>query len=365
MLDKNFYCVLMAGGFGDKLWPWSREDKPKQFIPFSTIEKSMVRMAYEQCLQVVPAENVLVITLEKFQDRVREAIPEIPSTNILLEPVGRHTAPCTVYSTYTILKRNPNAVIAMITVDHIIKETALFCSTLEKAMVESSKRDALMVLGVIPSRPDTNYGYIQAMGGKAARNSHVPVPVKTFTEKPELPVAEAFVRSGEFFWNSGIFIAKASVLREECEAYMPEITSLFAGWEDNLGTPSENVFIQKVYSDSPKLSIDYGVMEKTSRAWIYPVSFKWTDVDSWEVIYSNVSGKDSEGIFCNAVHKILKDNDNSLFLTSNKEKLVAIRGLKDYVVIDTDDVLLICPKESEAYNDLTSSIGLSDYEKYR
>ena len=365
MLDKNFYCVLMAGGYGDKLWPWSREERPKQFISVGTSGMSMARMAYEKCRGIVPAENILIITLNKYRQCVRENIPEIPEENILLEPVGRHTAPCTVYSTYSILKRNPGAVVAMIPADHIINETELFQNTIEKAMLEAMQKDILMVFGVIPSRPDPHYGYIQVMGGKAARNSEALSQVKTFTEKPDIAVAEAFCKSGEFFWNSGIFVWKASVIKEECERYIPNITSLFKGWEKSIGTPEEASFIQKVYADCPKLSIDYGVMEKTSRAWIYPVRFKWMDLDSWEAMYDNIPLKDKDGNVCNAHHKLFKDNKDCLILSGNKERLIAIRGLENYVVVDTDDVLLICPKESEAYNDLASSIGFSDFESFR
>ena len=219
-------------------------------------------MAYERCLGVVPEENILIITLGKFKDIINEQIPELPKENLLLEPYARRTAPCIAYATYTLLKRNPDAVMAATLTDIIVNDEQLFKETMTHALDYAEKNPVLVTLGVKPDRPDTEYGYIQAVGGKGACSSGDPVKVKTFTEKPDAEIADVFFRSGEFFWNSGIFVWQASVIKEEMERYIPEITRLFDGWEGALGSPAEEVFIERAYTDCIKLSIDYGVMEK-------------------------------------------------------------------------------------------------------
>lgn len=365
MLDNNFYCVLLAGGSGDKLWPWSRESKPNQFVPISEGKSTLLKKTYERCLRLVPKENIIIATLDKFRDLVEESVPGIPPENVLLEPIGRHTAPCVIYSAYTIISRNPNAVMAMVPADSFIDSTDKIHDTMEKAMTYASEHDVLLTMGVVPTRPETRYGYIQAAGGKKARNAGTPTPVKTFTEKPELSIAEAFCRSGEFFWNSGIYIWKASVIKKECEDLMPSITKLFSGWEDKIGKPQEKAFISKVYADCPKLSIDYGLMEKTENAWIYPIDFKWKDFNDWDELYENAPKTDEHGNICNTKASIIKDCRNTILLSDKRDKLIAVRGLEDYVVVDTEDVLLICPRNKEEFNDLAAHTGIPELEKYR
>ena len=365
MLDNKFYCVLMAGGSGDKLWPWSRERKPKQFASVSPDGETMLKRAYDRCLLLVPRENILVATLEKYESLVKELLPDIREENLLLEPIGRQTGPCTVYAAYSIYKRDPDAVIAMLPADSFIENNETARATMHKAMHYAADYDVLLTMGVIPTRPETQYGYIQVAGGKAARDAGRPAPVKTFTEKPDAGIAEAFVKSGEFFWNSGIYIWKASIIKEECEALMPAITSQFAGWETALGGPSDRAFINKAYTDCPKISIDYGLMEKTDRAWIFPVDFRWTDLDDWVELYKHAPKPDASGNICNTSARIIKKCRGNVLLSENRGKLIAVRGLEDYIVIDTDDVLLICPKDRDIYNDIASATGFPDFEKFR
>ena len=325
----------------------------------------MLRQAYDRCLNLVPKENILVATLDKYKPLVDGILPEIDDKNLLLEPIGRHTAPCTVYAAYSIIKRDPEAVIAMIPADCLIRNNEETRSTMEKAMIYAGDNDVLLTMGIVPARPETHYGYIQVAGGKEARDAGLPAPVKTFTEKPDAAIAKAFCDSGEFFWNSGIYIWKASLIKEECEALMPSITSLFAGWEDAVGEPSERAFLNKVYADCPKLSIDYGLMEKTSRAWIYPITFRWVELDNWDEYYLETPKLDSAGNICNSSACLIKDSKESIVLSEKKDKLIAVKGLENYVIVDTDDVLLICPKNQDDLNDLTSAIGFPGFEKYR
>lgn len=200
---------------------------------------------------------------------------------------------------------------------------------------------------------------------RGACSSGDPVKVKTFTEKPDAEIADVFFRSGEFFWNSGIFVWQASVIKEEMERYIPEITRLFDGWEGALGSPAEEVFIERAYTDCIKLSIDYGVMEKTDRAWVYPIQFGWSDIDSWENYYSSIQRKDQDGNISNTQMKILQNDKRNIILTKNKNKLLMIRGLEDCLVVDTDDVLLICPRDDKQYKELVNSTRMPGYDKYR
>ncbi len=364
-MKNNQYCIIMAGGHLNRFWPISREDLPGHFRDISGTGRSLVRMAYDRCVGVVPPENILIITLAKFKDIIREQIPELPENNLLLEPYARRTAPCIAYSTYTLLKRDPMAVVAMTPADLVINDEVLFKETLTNALDYAAENPILMTLGIRPDRPDTEYGYIQVSGGKEACAENKPMKVKTFTEKPDAEIAKAFFRSGEFFWNSGIFVWQANVIKEEMEKYIPEVTRLFDGWEGALGSPSETAFIERAYTDCVKLSIDYGVMEKTDRAWIFPVHFGWSDIDSWENFYTSIQNKDSDGNISNAKEKLLQNDKRNIVLTNNKKKLLAIRGLEDFIVVDTDDVLLICPRDDKQYKELISGTRMPGFDKYR
>lgn len=355
----------MAGGAGGRFWPMSRESRPKQFIDVSGKGKSLIRLAWERSLDLVPKENIFIITLARFRDLVFETIPEFPQENLLLEPYGRKTAPCIVYATYAILKRDPEAVIAMTPADQIIFDRDLYLKTMRDALSYAAVNPVLVTLGIVPSWPDPNYGYIQAAGGKAARNSDRPVPVKTFTEKPAPGIAEVFCKSEEFFWNAGIFIWQASVIRAECERYIPEITTLFSGWESALGSPAETVFLERAYTDCAKQSIDYGVMEKTDRAWVYPARFRWSDIDNWDALHKNYPDKDPNGNILRTERPMLDQTENSIILAENRSKMMAVKGLKDYIVIDTPDVLLICPRDDESYRDFTGNLAMPGYQDVR
>ena len=355
----------MAGGAGGRFWPMSRESRPKQFIDVSGKGKSLIRLAWERSLDLVPKENIFIITLARFRDLVFETIPEFPQENLLLEPYGRKTAPCIVYATYAILKRDPEAVIAMTPADQIIFDRDLYLKTMRDALSYAAVNPVLVTLGIVPSWPDPNYGYIQAAGGKAARNSDRPVPVKTFTEKPAPGIAEVFCKSEEFFWNAGIFIWQASVIRAECERYIPEITTLFSGWESALGSPAETIFLERAYTDCAKQSIDYGVMEKTDRAWVYPARFRWSDIDNWDALHKNYPDKDPNGNILRTERPMLDQTENSIILAENRSKMMAVKGLKDYIVIDTPDVLLICPRDDESYRDFTGNLAMPGYQDVR
>ena len=254
-MSSHRYCVIMADGTGSL----------KQLTD-----------TYDRFLRVLPKENILVVTLARFGAEARRALPELLPENLLLEPYARKTAPCMALSAYTLLKRDPEAVIVATPCDLVIRDENLFAHTIAEAFAYVEENDVLMTLGIVPKSPDVNFGYIQVKEGRNAHLMAGPLQVKTFTEKPSAELAEVFIRTGEFFWNSGIFIWKASTICAEMEKYLPEVTELFRGWETQIG---DRAFLERAYSECPKVSLDYGVMEHTERAWLYPARFGWADIE--------------------------------------------------------------------------------------
>ena len=365
MNKNNSYCVIMAGGAGTRFWPVSRVEKPKQFLDVADTGKSFIRHTYDRMLKILPKENILIATAARYRDLVMEQIPELESHNLLLEPYTRNTAPSTVYATYTLLKRNPDANFVVMPSDYIIKNEELFAQNIEAAFDYVEQNDNLVTFGVVPTRPDTNYGYAQALGGRDAIKTNEPVKVKTFTEKPDKELAKVFLSTGEFLWDAGIFIWRAQTIREEIEKHLPQIAGLFKGWEHALGTSLETEFITKAFSDCMNISMAYGIMEKTDKAWVYPVQFDWQDIGTWESLYNYMTDRDEEGNATSAEKVLMDDTKDTLVISPEKKKLVAIKGLEDYIVIDTDDVLLICPKDDRKFKEFISQIAMPEFEKYR
>jgi len=364
MYNTHCYCVILAGGIGSRFWPISREAFPKQFLDFYGNGRSFLRMTYDRMEGVIPKENILVVTLTRYAELVKRQIPEMPECNLLLEEYNRNTAPAIVYATYSILTRDPYAVVVTAPADHIVDNLEAFRITLSNAMDHASSRDALYTIGVKPTRPDPNFGYIQAVGDYS---SNTPIKVKTFTEKPNAEMAKILLDTGEFLWNSGIFIWRASVIRSELERLAPEITTLWKGWEKNLGTERERAFVQKVYeSNIPRIAIDYAVMEKTSMAWVFPAGFRWADIGNWDSLYEYLSEHDERGNASNFTGKgLMKDCTDSIVFSGKQNKLTAVRGLEDYIVIDTDDVLLICPRDEKKFKEFLSELAMPEFNEFK
>lgn len=365
MNREHCYCVIMAGGTGVRFWPVSRAAKPKQFLDVADTGKTFIQSTYERFLRVVPKENILIVTGDRYRDIVMEQLPDLAPENLLLEPYSRNTAPCIAYATYTLLKRDPQARMVVTPSDHMIDSEELFAETIRKAFDYIEENDVLMTLGVVPTRPDTNYGYIQAYGGSDVYKNDKPMQVKTFTEKPDRDLAKVFISTGEFFWNAGIFLWKAETIRKKMEKYLPEVTALFKGWENALGTSVEYEFIARAYTGCRNISIDYGVMEKTDKAWMYPVKFGWGDIGTWESLYNIIPEKDANGNAVSAEKTLIENTRNVLVVSPEKKKLIAIKGLEDYMVVDTEDALVICPKDDKKFKDFISGLGMPEYEKYR
>lgn len=362
-MNKNQYCVIMAGGRGGRFWPLTRENRPKQFVEVGGRGRTLLRLTYDRFAKIFAPENILVVTLARYGALVRESIPELPEENLLLEPYSRGTAPCIAFATCELLRRDPEATMVVTPADQIIFDEDGFRDTVTKVIGHAGTNRALVTIGIVPDRPDTNFGYIQIAGGK--NNTTVPMKVKTFTEKPDAALAAVFCKSGEFYWNSGIFAWQAKVIMEEMDRHIPEVTSLFTGWETALGSTSRQEFLERAYSSCSNLSIDYGVMEKTDCAWLYPATFGWSDIGSWETLYKVLSDKDENDNFINARRAFLEHNHHCLMWSKNRNKVLAVRGLQNYAVIDTDDVLLICPLDSSEIKELTAGVAMPDFEDFR
>jgi mannose-1-phosphate guanylyltransferase len=334
----------MAGGIGSRFWPLSRSSKPKQFLDILGTGKSLIQQTYQRVTRFCKPENVLVVTGTAYRDLVLEHLPEIGPNQVLLEPMRRNTAPCIAYANQVIYKRNPNAIVVVAPSDHLILEPDKFETTILSAVDFTSHQNALLTIGIKPSRPETGYGYIQICD-KADKKIPNLYKVKTFTEKPNLDLAKIFIDSGEFYWNSGIFIWSVKAINEAFEKHLPEIQSQFLGITDMLDTPEQASGIQNIYSECKNISIDYGILEKSDNVFVICSEFGWSDLGTWGSMYQNFN-KD------NAQNAILGNNVMTYDVTGSiinvpSNKLVVLQGLKDYIVAESDNILLICKKESE------------------
>lgn len=361
MLDSNIWCVVMAGGAGTRFWPISTNAVPKQFVEVAGTGRNFLQTTVGRFEDLIPVERTVVVTSRVHEPMVEESLPQIPRENILAEPYKRDTAPCIAYAMYSILRRDPDAVMVVVPTDHMILDTEKFRQVIEQAAGYVRENDVLMTIGIQPTRPDTNYGYIQ---GTSLPQQGCPIKVKTFTEKPDRELARVFVQSGEFLWNSGIFVWKADTIHREIMKYLPQMEAQFNGWQTAIGSPMEEEFVARAYAECQKISIDYGIMEKTDNAWVYPADFGWYDIGTWESMYSFIPAKDADGNASNA-RTMLSASKGNLLLTTGADKLMAVCGLEDFTVVDTDKVLLICPRDDKKFRDFLSNLALPEFEKYR
>lgn len=365
IMAENHYCIIMAGGLGSRFWPVSRNSKPKQFLDILGTGKTFIRQTYDRFARIMPKENILIVTSEAYKDLVRSEIPEILPDQLLLEPYRRNTAPCMSYGTYKLLAKNPNATVVVTPSDHFIHNDELFLETMINALEYASKNDVLITLGIKPNRPETAYGYIQANKSNFFNiNGNVAYNVKTFTEKPNAQLAEVFVNSGEFLWNSGIFIWNLKTIIGEIESHQPEIAALFGDGSDKYYTVDEKRFINKVYEECKSISIDYGIMEMTEKAVVYPASFGWSDIGTWESLYSQLPKQNMENIVKTG-KVMLRDVSKCIVVSEEEDKLIVAAGLENYMIINTKDVILICPRDESVYKSIMTDLPLSNLGEYQ
>lgn len=364
-MNKNNYCIIMAGGIGSRFWPVSRNSKPKQFLDILGVGKSFLQQTYERFSNIIDKDNIIIVTSLNYKDLVIEQLPGINQDNVLLEPYRRNTAPCIAYATYKILEKNPAATVVVAPSDHLIVNDKLFLDTIENALEYAGGHNVLLTLGITPTRPETAYGYIQANKSEKVTIGDKPAyMVKTFTEKPNDELAEVFVKSGEFLWNSGIFIWNLQTIKNELELHQKGIASMFSKGSGLYYTQAEQDFIKSVYEDCTSISIDYGIMEKTEKAVVYPATFGWSDLGTWESLYSEAS-KDERGNHVVGDETMVSDVNDSIILTQEKKKLVVVKGLKNYMVVNTEDVLLVCPREEAAFKSILTDLPLNEFMKYQ
>lgn len=354
----------MAGGVGSRFWPLSRTNKPKQFLDILGIGESLLQSTYNRFRRIIPAENIIVVTNEDYGDHVKNQLPEMLEENILLEPFRRNTAPCIAYATYRIKKKNPDAVMVVAPSDHLIVREEDFLLQVEESLNFVAHHNALLTLGIKPDRPETGYGYIQINATQALPYGKSEFrQVKTFTEKPNLELAKVFLESGEFYWNAGIFFWSVESILESFEKYLPDLNTAFKNGMLIYGTKEEREFIAKTYSVCNSISIDYGVMEKADNAYVLATDFGWSDLGTWGSLYDRID-KDKSRNAIIGDHVFIYDVKDSLISVS-KGKLVVLQGLENYIVVESDDILLVCRKDEEQrIKQFVNDVKISKGEKY-
>ena len=341
MSNKNNYCIIMSGGVGSRFWPFSKENKPKQFLDFFGSGRSLLQSTYDRFKKIVLPENIYIVTNDAYADMTKMQLPELIDNQLLLEPMRRNTAPAIAFATFRIKALNPNANIIVAPSDHLILKEDEFIADMQKGLQFVSENPVLLTLGITPSRPETGYGYIQVDNEE---NSGIH-KVKAFTEKPNLELATKFMESGEFVWNSGIFIWNVNSVLQAFEKYLPDISLKFNEGKDLFNTPSEKKFIDESFPFCPNVSIDYGIMEKADNVYVNISNFGWSDLGTWGALHE-VSGQDeNNNASLNCKTLFVESSDN--IVAMNEDKLIVLQGLNDYIVAESDNVLLICKKSEE------------------
>lgn len=339
-MNKNYYGIIMAGGVGSRFWPMSTKEYPKQFHDMLGAGDSLIQKTYKRLEKTIPSDNILISTNLRYKKLVQEQLTTINENQLLLEPCMRNTAPCVLYAAIKIYQQNQDAVMLIAPSDHWIDDESTFTNNLEEAFEFCANNDVLMTLGITPNSPNTGYGYIQYETEESSIKK-----VNQFTEKPNLKTAEAFIKSGDFLWNAGIFIWSAKSILKVFERELPEMYALFQNGNARYNTDQESDFIAANYSKSENISIDFGILEKADNVYVLPVDFGWNDLGTWGSLYNKLP-KDSESNAVVGGKVLFRDAHNNMILTQNGKRVV-IQGLKDYIVIEKEDVLLICPKSDE------------------
>ncbi len=340
----NRYVIIMAGGVGSRFWPLSRKDKPKQFIDILGRGETLLQQTFKRFASICNKDHIFVVTSAEHKNLVEEQLDINPS-NILKEPFRRNTAPCLAYGTFRILRENPEAVVVVTPADHLIIKEEKFCEVLDKAFDFAEKNNALLTLGIKPDRPETGYGYIQADQKKPVKDYENLLRVKTFTEKPDIELARVFLESGDFYWNSGIFIWNTNAILSAFEKYLPDIYSAFNEGKDLFGTEKESKFIGKTYAECKNISIDYGIMEKADNVYVICTDIGWSDLGTWSSLYEH-SEIDKKGNL-KVRGDIFSYDCRGNILNISPGKVAVIQGMKDFIIVDSDDVLLIVRKDEE------------------
>ena len=359
-MNKHNYVAIMAGGIGSRFWPMSRTNMPKQFLDILNIGRTLIQSTYDRFIQFIPIENIYIVTSSQYKEIVKEQLPELDENNILCEPSRKNTAPCIAYISYKLLQLDPNANLICAPADHLITETQAFIDICKHALHFTSHIKALVTLGIKPTNPNTGYGYIQYENLAAGENIY---KVKLFTEKPDKELAKTFLASGDFLWNAGIFVWQVKNIVKAFEKNTPELHEVFDAEKALFNTTVEQEMIDRIYPLCTNISIDYAVMEKADNVYVIPSSFGWSDLGTWTSAYETFEKDYLENAVGGNEVVIIDATKNMVQVPQNK--LVVLQGLDDFIIVDTDDVLLICKKDKEQeIKDYVAEVKRNKGDKY-
>ncbi len=359
---ENNYCVIMAGGVGSRFWPMSRNARPKQFLDVLGTGKTLIQQTYERFLKICPKENIIIVTNADYTKAVLEQLPDIKPDQVLSEPLRRNTAPCMAYAANKILKRNPNANMVVAPSDHVILKEEAFIEALEGCLAFTENENVLLTLGIKPSRPDTGYGYIQFIDDKREQHNKI-AKVKTFTEKPNLEMAKFFLQTGEFLWNAGIFVWNVKAILAAIDEHLPEMAAIFKEGNEMYDSPQEEEFIKSAYEQCTNISIDFAIMEKAKNVHVMSAEFGWSDLGTWGSLYEHI-GHDENANAIVGKNVMVYDSSNCI-VNVPKDKLVVLQGLDDYIVVEADNILLVCKKsEEQQIKQFVNDVKLKKGEKF-
>ena len=339
-MNNNYYGVIMAGGVGSRFWPMSTQEYPKQFHDMLGTGDSLIQKTFKRLEKTIPSKNIFISTNTRYKNLVQEQLRSITENQLLLEPCMRNTSPCILYAALKINAINPDGVMLIAPSDHWIDDEQTFSNKIEKALAYCKQNNVLMTLGIEPNSPNTGYGYI-----KYEKNTNEIKTVKEFTEKPDLETAQKFIKSGDYLWNSGIFIWSVKSILQLYKTALPEMFELFSEGNNFYNTEKENQFITENYSKAENISIDFGVLEKAHNIHVLPIECGWNDLGTWGSLYNKLPKDEHNNAAVNG-DVIFRNSSNNIVRTQSGKKVV-IQGLDNFIVVEKDDVLLICPKDAE------------------
>jgi len=340
-MNKNYYAILMAGGVGSRFWPVSTTELPKQFHDMLGAGSTLIQKTFSRLSKLIPAENIFILTNERYNDLVLEQLPMVKKEQVLLEPAMRNTAPCILYASLKIQKQNSNALMVVAPSDHWIEDEMSFSNNLQQCFDFCQKENALMTLGIQPTFPNTGFGYIEFDKSDVISIKKV----NQFREKPDYQTAKSFLEAGNFLWNGGIFIWSAKAITEAFEKFQPQMNVLFQKGVDSYNTSNEKKFIEENYANAENISIDYAVMEKAQNVYVLPATFDWNDLGTWGQLHEKLDKDENNNGVINA--KVVLENASNNIVRSDANKIIVIDGLHDYIIVDKECVLLIYPKSKE------------------
>jgi mannose-1-phosphate guanylyltransferase len=340
-MNKNYYAILMAGGIGSRFWPVSTKEFPKQFHDMLGSGETLIQKTFSRLSQIIPKENILILTHESYNDLILEQLPMVKQEQIVLEPAMRNTAPCILYASLKIKKLNPNAVMVVAPSDHWIEDEMQFVANLQRSFDLCEREESLMTLGILPTAPNTGYGYIEfdKLDSRSIKK------VVQFREKPDSKTARRFIQSRNYLWNAGIFMWSVKSILKAFEEFQPEMYAHFMKGFEVYNSEDEHAFIQENYPKAENISIDYAIMENAQNVYVLPATFDWNDLGTWGSLHEKLPKDDYNNAVVNAT--VLLQNSSNNIIRTALGKQVIVDGLDDYIIVDKDSVLLIYPKSKE------------------